>query len=934
MKFRESLVAALREERRPSRRMALMAFVRRYSRGDVPVTSWRGTGDTSDAMMSLLSKCGLRDGGAVKLTRSSLDASAWRLSFTPGDPLVDEFVNCCRDAGVPDRHGHTPVDLAVRAMYAEGKDLPSAVELLFPPDRQEETATAAPAAPSFADGVAKRTAELLAAVADMSGADSETMTAKNIAVRALAAPRVPAVAPLPVVETYVRHVMHAADHVPYDKYVGSAPEFLVFPGEYQDRLGPPAYVRPIMPDDPSIPLRALTSAPAGYLDGSLGPESQNPFAGSSVEGYLVESLSELAPGEAKDAKHLLVVGCAPVVGACTGAQTRINKALFIANHPMAFWDYVRWLYDCAYKGAARCWLTPHLRVGACARFSPAFTLLSVQDSYSHLPLSDTGSMFHCGDGFAASGLRSFSAAVFALVLADPSLEAPSGGRGTAIAVVPSPSVAIVVGDPPEPEAQAERDGDEDADADDAADSMYLGKADLPIEWFWMTHSTGVAPDGREENAVIWGSSTSLLQAGTDALRDFRRRAEANPGRTLLPRCSFVRSQGMLGTRTNEGVRFHPASAFYSGLIALIRSYAPSPVLREWNGRASWAWAIHDPDVFLTAVYSGIETDLSPETVDEGVFPKMDWRPLGRLRDLLAMEVAADESGRPAPEYVAFGKSVARFTHNIEEMSTKGVGMAKMARRSKGTERTKVVVVETNVDAAAFCRRITEREAQEFAAKARELFVQAFGYRNENILCVADRSNRMEETRRTEPCYRYELNSLINRHSPSTAGADSEADFYRFGPPTGLGNSTWWAGKVGFGAMADASGRLYLVFRATGDAGQAMSIGWRHYSRIPVSSATIAAKGGATGRRGPDVSPYVSGDLLAIEASSAILERRFLLYGRDSHEVIAGTTEVEVGAGGRVTPLFMPETSQLAWGAPPPREWFQSSRRTAVTELLG
>lgn len=929
MKFRESLVATLREERRPSRRMALMAFVRRYSRGDVPVTSWRGVGDTSDAMMSLLSRCGLRDGGAVKLTRSSLDASAWRLAFTPGDPLAEEFVNCCRDAGVPDRAGNAPVDLAVRAAYAEGKDLPAAVELVFPPDRQEEAAAAAPAAPSFADGVAKRTAEILAAVAAMPDPDAEPLfvrterdAAKAMAKHALAAPGAPAVAPLPVIEAYVRYVMRAADCVPYDTYAGVAPLFSVFPGSYQERLGAPALVRPVMSDDPDIPLRALTSAPMGYLDGSL-VAGEGPFAGSPVEGYLAESLSELTPGETKDARQLLVVGCAPVVGPDTDAQTKVNKSLFIANHPVTLWDYVRWLHDCAYRGAARCWLTPHLRVGCPAiPGSEAFSCLD-NPAYAHLPVHDSSSMFRSGSRIASDSLRSFGAAVFALVLADPSLAVPSSGKGRAAAVVHIPPTAIVVGEPPE--APVEHDEDTDSD------SMYLGKADLPIEWFWLTHSTGVAPDGREECLDNWGPSASRLQAGTSALRDFRRGAEASPGRTLLPRCSFARSSGMLGQNVAGGVVFHPASAFYSGLIALLRSYAPDMAFREWNGRAPWSWAIHDPGAVLSAVYSGIETDLSPDTVDEGVFPRMDWRPLGELRDLLA---PADATGERPPEYTAFGEAVARFTHNIEVMSTKGIGMARMASRSKGTERTKVVVVETNVDAAAFCRRNTGLETLEFTAKAMELFVQTFGYRNNDVLCIADRTGRMDETRRTHPVYSLYLDMVIGRHGPSTAGADSEADFYRRGTPTGFAADSWWAGKVHVGAMADASGRLYLVFRATGDAGQAMSVGWRHSSRLPVSSATLAAKAGAEALRGSGVSPYVSDDLNAIEIASAVLERRFRLYDQESHTAIAGTNRGEVGAGGRVTPLFMPETTHLAGDEIPPREWFQDSRHTPVAKLLG
>jgi hypothetical protein len=929
MKFRESLVETLREERRPSRRMALMAFVRRYSRRDVPVTSWRGTGDTSDAMMSLLSRCGLRDGGAVKLTRSSLDASAWRLAFTPGDPLAEEFVNCCRDAGVPDTAGNAPVDLAVRAAYAEGKDLPTAVELVFPPDRQEEPVAAAPDAPSFADGVAKRTAEILAAVADMpnppatpSSINTEIAAAKSMAKRALNAPNVPAVAPLPVVEAYVRYMMRPADCIPYDGYAGVPPLFSVFPGSYQERLGTPALVRPVMSDDPDIPLRALTSAPMGYLDGSL-VVGEDPFAGSPVEGYLTESLSDLAPGETKDARQLLVVGCASVVGSDTDAQTRVNKSLFIANHPVTFWDYVRWLHDCAYRGAARCWLTPHLRVGCPATpGSEAFLCLD-NPAYAHLPRHDADTMFRAGNRRAASGLLSFGAAVFALVLADPSLADPPSGKGRAATVVHLPPTAVMVGEPPEASVECEEDAD--------SDSMYLGKADLPIEWFWLTHSTGVAPDGCEEYLDVQWPSTSRLQASSNALRDFRRRAEANPSRTLLPRCSFARSSGMLGQNVGGGVVFDPASAFYSGLIALLRSFAPDMAFREWNGRAPWSWAIHNSNAVLSAVYSGIETDLSPVTVDEGVFPKMDWRPLGELRDLLAL---ADASGERPPEYTAFNKAVARFTHNVEVMSTKGVGMAKMASRSKGTERTKVVVVETNVDAAAFCRRNTSTEIDAFDKKARELFVQTFGYRNENVLCVADLTGRMDDTRCAAPRYRPVMASMVGGPGASTAGAESEADFYRRGIPGGLADDAWWSDRIQFGAMSDMSGRLYFVFRATGDAGQAMSVGWRHSSRLPVSSATLAAKVGADALHGSGVSPYVSGDLTAIEVSSAVLERRFRLYDQKSHMAIAGTSRGEVGAGGRVTPLFMPETTNLAADDIPPKEWFQDSRFTPVARLLG
>ena len=208
---------------------------------------------------------------------------------------------------------------------------------------------------------------------------------------------------------------------------------------------------------------------------------------------------------------------------------------------------------------------------------------------------------------------------------------------------------------------------------------------------------------------------------------------------------------MLGQDVDGGVRFHPASAFYSGLIALLRSFAPDMAFREWNGRAPWSWAIHDPGGVLAAAYSGIETDLSPATADEGVFPRTRWYTLGGLRDLLAL---ADAAGERPPDYADFGEAVALFTRNVEAMSTKGVGMAKMASRSKGTERTKVLVVETNVDAAAFCRRSTAPELLEFVAKARELFVQTFGYRNDNVLCVADRTGRMDETRRAEPCYRH------------------------------------------------------------------------------------------------------------------------------------------------------------------------------------
>jgi len=950
MKLKEALHAAFARERRPSRRAELLAFVRRYAAPDAAVTHYRGTGDASDVILPFLADCGVETGKSVVLERSSLDKGAWQLRWS-ADKSVGEFVALCR------RAGEGAVD-AVLMDVAKGVDGVAALAMKFPADPESVTLQAAGvelpdgtlAIPerdlAFVERLAARTRQILATVAGLAGSGRSTVpnlresegVIAEYASCLLAADKT-LIAPLEVIEAYVRLDTDAVKGL---AYYGSTPRIGVFTvppalfttpaAAWRDRVEVLARGISRGREDTMVPVEGTLSMP---LDALLG---KNEYGGPDVECFDEDNVSPLkgflsndAADFPQDAYAVLAFGNAHL--ACSSkwaVPDRVTPAAFAANDPISFWDYVRWLYDRAYFGVAQCGLTHWARIGCNDDCGTNFRI----DEKNLDNADSSGASWYWR--VVEKAPNTSVAAFYAVILMDSASGMKAQAHHKACNLFTEPpgrSVEVLSAE----EAKARVAGD---DPDAAHGSGHSRKDELPLEWFLMTHSAGkLWGAGTQEGAMVddWSNDEIKRRNNLGAMRTFAATASAA---VLSRACSLGVHQELrpMPLPDGTGFDFNVASSFYSTLVGLLRRFAPDDgqvPLREWADQRRWQYALHDPQSVVCAAYSGIATDLSPTLADAiaptSEFPDVKALPLHKFAE------DYDNASR-------WFTTTPQFTNFVSELASGDAKfMLRMAQRTRGTPRRRVLVVETNVDAERYFEGLYVDEAHRLDERLRCLFAQAFMYRSSDTIGLVEASRgfaglyvAVTSTPTGVPAWmrgKYPYVRGLDQALRDDCGiADQSRFFYRRGAvPDGFNAAgTEWRDDLKVGARIDTFGRLYLVFEAKGDAAQACHVHWRHHAGLPVLSAALAS---AFGERGP-ANPYVvlgPAGRADPDTAKLVLDTRLGSFSEEEYRrtMLGG----EWAFRGWITPLALRHAQN--WKPPelPKRDWFEGVTGARVSEML-
>lgn len=330
-------------------------------------------------------------------------------------------------------------------------------------------------------------------------------------------------------------------------------------------------------------------------------------------------------------------------------------------------------------------------------------------------------------------------------------------------------------------------------------TMALTTEELGAEWFMMVHQNRsfetVAPGG--------------------ALVAFRRRVQnlrENPA-AMADLCSPHNSAYALRPPDNSST---PHGALVNGVCAAIRKVALGSRTLAFVNDSPF-----EPDNFVSAVWSGIETDLAPDDLAEAergsVFPKVGEIPFDATPD----DFASVEAG------------ARRTTDLLMLLRRRPDIQLGFARRTDRSHRSRVVVIETNVDAKQF---LALHPDSTFDMGLRKQFVTSFVARSGNPLSSVTWADDL-----TAGVTRVPL--PMRGFYPAVQQAYADIDPHAAERICNGLLSGYYTGqnpKVGVGFLVDAIGRLIVVIRTLdGPLVERMHLAWRHCEGLPlVPAATL------------------------------------------------------------------------------------------------
>ena len=251
---------------------------------------------------------------------------------------------------------------------------------------------------------------------------------------------------------------------------------------------------------------------------------------------------------------------------------------------------------------------------------------------------------------------------------------------------------------------------EDAVSEKDAQGEGLCAHEAAAEWFLMVHGSGPVVWHRFDPA--YEPDDTRRSRRIDNLAHFRASVSAlQDGRVMSLACSPDNTAYL---RADEFSSFTCEGAFVQGLCAAMRKFAPTGALRFVRGSP------HHPDKFVAGVWSGLSTDLAPAEVGEaeveGVFPNVGCLGFGAYEDEDAAKAA---------------------TSDLLDMLRRNPGVQlRFGKRTKGTHRSHVILIETNVEARPFVEAMRDRAGQ-LKEAAWRAFYTSFVMRNPMPLASVD-----------------------------------------------------------------------------------------------------------------------------------------------------------------------------------------------------
>lgn len=831
MKYRQAMAAVLAKYKNPRTRTAAAALLERYASATRPVTAWHALGEDADASRLLLETLGFEEGTHFTVQTSVLDPGAHRFTWTEsGLKLVAAMP---RELARVDFPG-----IQRRILVPNGKEDPAA----FLPDAAtaemqagvDPGITFGAAVLEKTLGIARRIKTAMASQAAVANVAADTLKVVDRWADRQLNPNEARELPMPIAPLAMLEALARMEGV---KAPGFPEAQIFWPDPNTDMAACSGWqASRIVTDGEGIPSGRLNAMPL----------NEQKWTGGLLDGYFAWTREEWKRFDGNRGKTAWTQFDARV---CQTAE-----ALNFALDADAMRRFVLAILSCGYGTDFRYALSSSTRLAVSNTATPEIDDHSGEDDDG-----DTNSF----------GYRMEDSAM------------PSSAPVYMGAHIITAGHIVLEPDSWAPATHPVRIADGTSE-DDAGDDG-LRASEIAEEWFMIVHGGATWQRGVEHPWQDHEDRLSLRHANLPRFRDDVRRIKANPAE-LLSLCS-PENPRFSGGSHSEG--FTPEGAFVNGLCAAVRKFSEGE-LEFVDGSPYF------PEKFVAGVWSGLMTDLGPQTVDEAreadVFP---WFTSFQFD-------SHTQSGEAA-------KEASKFIDLMREVPS--VQM-RFGKRTKGEHRPHAIVVETNVSAGPFIEALRRNgNCEEFVKAGWRAFYVAFLMRANTPLVAVDRG--------------------FNAYGNEGNGMSGFDEFAKKCCPD-------WAVQVAgcgiprdvpdgfrFGWREDKYGRLLLVVRTAAPwLAMRAKLAYRYDESLPLPSAAwLAAHGQCNVVAFTSVNPAQRyRELLAVAARQPGFDR-----GQNT----------TLGSQGRFGVIWFPNlVEDLDSDEVPSRSWYPSSSMESADVYVG
>lgn len=415
----------------------------------------------------------------------------------------------------------------------------------------------------------------------------------------------------------------------------------------------------------------------------------------------------------------------------------------------------------------------------------------------------------------------------------------------------------------------------DEPTEDDAGDKGLKAVEAAEEWFFVVHGGPVyAPAGSDGP---WREHRDRVETRLRNLPLYRASALAFMKSTekTLRMCSPDNERF---SRDADG-GYSPEGAFVNGICAAMRKFSG-------GGLKFVSGTPYFPDRIVAGVWSGLSTDLGPGTPEEA-------READAFPRVTSHGFCQDEFGHLGNRAETEGATA--FVDLMREMPSV---QFRFGKRTKGTHRPHVIVLETNVDAKAFLEALAETgNIPEFVRAGWRAFYTSFLMRNAAPLASVDREFSSYKVESSEI---YGFFQFASRAVPDWAEQVALREF-PLDVPAGFD----------FGWREDKYGRLLIVMQTTvAKFALRAKLAYRYAEALPLPTAAYLASHGQAGT-------VVVAGLDPDQRYRAILRAAVLQPGFDR-----GDRGVTCGARGRFGYIwYSDELYDMDTDEVPGRSWY-------------
>ena len=770
-----------------------VAFLRRFASNVRPLANYSCRGRTTKTIVRLLDNAGFENGKDYQVIASALDQEFNQIRWAVNTKKISALTKCLSTLV-------TTCPSYFDMMYVRitrKQDVTDLLEKITEIDGTQILVRASVNENHIAVKLMKRTAQIVKEMQEPAFADQAAKeTAKNFKLANAAAmgfiaenftadgkpksENSPYILPVSVLEVYARVTKKCDPHP-----IGT--------GAYLFKTSPAAIdLFRLARRRERIMWLACLNAPLSYLYSKGSNSDEN-----TLKGYFFRGADAVTKANLEDKALLFIGGNAELIND-SAAEDNVTPALCTSNRGM-FWQYVVELYRESYGFnvglSCQSRLAVNVKSSAWGGSNPYCNLSSCRSN-------STDVMKHENkwDWSTSTAMM----AMYALFIADHI----SDGYTDPIDFTAIHKAVKVV---PVDESSKPK-----------FDDTHLKKEELAYEWFAMTHLDEAAGKQTNNDWCYDRGSSSGLSAELANMQVFKRMIKGLNSKKMKRLSSCVDNEFLAPKETDDVPRYTPLSAMLDGVCISFRrlfnnndgTTRPPMVVRE--GRSS--------DLLVTNVYSGVYSDMSPfvgSAEDTGdVFPNPNTAS-GHTTDIGSC------LGDTTEEREAFTKFLDRL------VSGDTMEQVRFAKRTEGTLRRHVMLIETNIDAKAFFERVA---SQKLAECIGTLFIQSIILGYSNPTCAFGTSELEYSAANT----RYNWHEvMMDRASGAWSKSTKTSSSIRL-PSGTYSTSADFGGHVNVTSRCDSFGRLVLILTVDGDIATYSKFVYRYRCCFPMETSRVKA----------------------------------------------------------------------------------------------